>query len=98
MAQNHRQNHRHTDGHGDSMTNSAQWGRVGENHFFQKPNLKAKIVTLLNIEPNYVFMLEIKTMLNHLQGHMALAVRFNMGIYWSKLDQNVCELEVLMLT
>ena len=21
---------RHTDGHGDSMTNSAQWGRVGE--------------------------------------------------------------------
>ena len=22
---------RHTDGHGDSMTNSAQWGRVGEN-------------------------------------------------------------------
>ena len=23
--------HRHTDGHGDSMTNSAQWGRVGEN-------------------------------------------------------------------
>ena len=26
MAQTHRQ----TDGHGDSMTNSAQWGRVGE--------------------------------------------------------------------
>ena len=23
--------HTHTDGHGDSMTNSAQWGRVGEN-------------------------------------------------------------------
>ena len=23
--------HRHTDGHGDSMTNSAQWGQVGEN-------------------------------------------------------------------
>ena len=22
---------RQTDGHGDSMTNSAQWGRVGEN-------------------------------------------------------------------
>ena len=31
MAQNHTQTHRHTDGHGDSMTNSAQWGRVGEN-------------------------------------------------------------------
>ena len=27
MAQAHRQ----TDGHGDSMTNSAQWARVGEN-------------------------------------------------------------------
>ena len=25
--------HIHTDGHGDSMTNSAQWGRVGENSF-----------------------------------------------------------------
>ena len=28
MAQTDRQ----TDGHGDSMTNSAQWGRVGENY------------------------------------------------------------------
>ena len=27
MAQTHRHNH----GHGDSVTNSAQWGRVGEN-------------------------------------------------------------------
>ena len=26
-----RQTDRHTDGHGDSMANSAQWGRVGEN-------------------------------------------------------------------
>ena len=26
-----KQTDRHTDGHGDSMTNSAQWGRVGEN-------------------------------------------------------------------
>ncbi len=26
-----RQTDRQTDGHGDSMTNSAQWGRVGEN-------------------------------------------------------------------
>ena len=24
---------RQTDGHGDSMTNSAQWGRVGEKNF-----------------------------------------------------------------
>ena len=27
-----RQTEPHTHGHGDSMTNSAQWGRVGENH------------------------------------------------------------------
>ena len=31
MAQTDTHNHRHTDGHGDSMTNSAQRGRVGEN-------------------------------------------------------------------
>ena len=35
MAQTDRQTqtqtHRQTDGHGDSMTNSAQWGQVGEN-------------------------------------------------------------------
>ena len=33
MAQTDRQTQtdRHTHGHGDSMTNSAQWGRVGEN-------------------------------------------------------------------
>ena len=29
--QTDRQADRQTDGHGDSMTNSAQWGRVGEN-------------------------------------------------------------------
>ena len=28
MAQNHRQ----TDGHGDSVTESAQWGQFSENH------------------------------------------------------------------
>ena len=31
MAQTHRQTDRQTHRHGDSMTNSAQWGRVGEN-------------------------------------------------------------------
>ena len=31
MAQTDTQTNRQTDGHGDSMTNSAQWGRVGEN-------------------------------------------------------------------
>ena len=31
MAQTDTQTHISTDGHGDSMTNSAQWGRVGEN-------------------------------------------------------------------
>ena len=30
--------HTHTDGgHGDSMTNSAQWGRVGENYYWDTP-------------------------------------------------------------
>ena len=31
MAQTDTQKDTQTDGHGDSMTNSAQWGRVGEN-------------------------------------------------------------------
>ena len=31
MAQTDTHTDRQTDGHGDSMTNSAQWGRVGEN-------------------------------------------------------------------
>ena len=31
----HGQTHRHTEGHGDSMTNSAQRGRVGENQVIQ---------------------------------------------------------------
>ena len=31
MAQTDTQTDTQTDGHGDSMTNSAQWGRVGEN-------------------------------------------------------------------
>ena len=31
--QTDRQTDRQTHGHGDSMTNSAQWGRVGENWF-----------------------------------------------------------------
>ena len=31
MAQTNRQTDKQTSGHGDSMTNSAQWGRVGEN-------------------------------------------------------------------
>ena len=32
------QTDRHTDGHGNSMTNSAQWGRVGEKHNNNKHN------------------------------------------------------------
>ena len=31
MAQTYIHTHRHTYGHGDLLTNSAQWGRVGEN-------------------------------------------------------------------
>ena len=38
------QNHRHTDGHGDSMTNSAQWGQVGEN---MKKSLSTSITNSL---------------------------------------------------
>ena len=34
MAQTNRQTDRQTHGHGDSMTNSAQWGRVGESYGF----------------------------------------------------------------
>ena len=30
MAQTHRHTYLHTDGHGDSWTDSAQWGRDGE--------------------------------------------------------------------
>ena len=33
MAQTDRQTDRHTHGHGNSMTISAQWGRVGKNLF-----------------------------------------------------------------
>ena len=36
-----------TDGHGDSMTNSAQWGRVGENLIGDLFSLK-KLLTILN--------------------------------------------------
>ena len=36
MAQTDRHTHIQTDGHGDSITNSAQRGRVGENHIKQK--------------------------------------------------------------
>ena len=35
MAQTHRQTHTHKDGHGNSMTNLAQRGQVGENIVYQ---------------------------------------------------------------
>ena len=40
--------HTHTDGHGDSMTNSAQWGRVGEKNAEcdNKDNLQQNTVCL----------------------------------------------------
>ena len=37
----------HTEGHGDSMTNSTQWGRVGENIQHYKTCLKTKKYYLL---------------------------------------------------
>ena len=36
MAQTHTHTYIHTYGHGDSMTNSAQWGRVGEKAVLKK--------------------------------------------------------------
>ena len=39
MAQTDRQTHTKTDGHGDSMTNSTQKGRVGENKNIVNHNL-----------------------------------------------------------
>ena len=47
--------HRHTDGHGDSMTNSAQWGRVGENTHTKKIGKKKKKIHKLTIINNMVF-------------------------------------------
>ena len=51
MAQTDRQTDRHTHGHGDSMTNLAQWGRVGENIMLSKiQNIHAdRIEKLLNV-------------------------------------------------
>ena len=42
MAQTHRYTDRQTHGHGDSMTNSAWRGRVGENGLQQKYKHKVK--------------------------------------------------------
>ena len=45
-------------------------------HIFQKFNLTANIVMLLNLEPNFGLMLEIKSILNYPHGHTVSAVRF----------------------
>ena len=50
MAQTDRQTHTHTDGHGDSMTESAQWGRFSENATQKISSNKAVIKTKLLIE------------------------------------------------
>ena len=41
-----KQTDRHTDGHGDSMTNSTQWGRVGEN--------STSLSGIIKIKKNYM--------------------------------------------
>ena len=46
MAQTDTQTHISTDGHGDSMTNSAQWGRVGENCLDKKSQWSGRRPTL----------------------------------------------------
>ena len=42
-------------------------------------NLTTNIVMLVNLEPNYGLMLEIKIIPNYLQVHIVSAVRFKMG-------------------
>ena len=56
------------------------------------------IVTLVNLEQNFGFMLEIKSIPNYLHGHTVSAVRLIWVIYWDKLGKNEGELEVLILT
>ena len=37
------QTHRQTHGHGDLLTNSAQWGRDGENAFQRQPRIQKEL-------------------------------------------------------
>ena len=57
MAQTDKQTH----GHGDSMTNSAQWGRVGEKLLSFYSDIW-KAVAYRNSDVNMVFQLVINTL------------------------------------
>ena len=48
-------------------------------NIFKKSNLTTNIFALVNLEPNYGFILDIKSIQNYLQGHTVAAMCFNMG-------------------
>ena len=61
---------------------------------FSKSNLTINIMTLVNLEPIFGVMLEIKSIPNYLHGHTVSTVRFIWLIYWNKFGKKECELEV----
>ena len=65
---------------------------------FSKSNLTTNLETLVNLEPTFGIMLEIKTIPNYLHGHTVSTVRLIWLIYWNKFGKKECELEVLILT
>ena len=65
---------------------------------FSKSNLTTNLETLVNLEPSFGVMLEIKTIPNYLHGHTVSTVRLIWLIYWNKFGKKECELEVLILT
>ena len=65
---------------------------------FSKSNLTTNLETLVNLEPSFGVMLEIKTIPNYLHGHTVSTVRLIWLIYWNKFGKKECELKVLILT
>ena len=63
-----------------------------------KSNLTAKIVTLLNLETIFGFILEFKNIPNYPDKYTISAMHFIWGIYWSKLGKDDSVLKVLILT
>ena len=61
----------------------------------KKSGLTINIVTLVNLEPNFGFMLEIKSIPNYL---IIPVMSLNMGHQLDSVGLNECELEVLVLT
>ena len=61
---------------------------LSKKSLFKKSNLTTKIVMLVNLEPISGFILEIKSILNYLQGHTVAAMCFNIGHLVKKLGKN----------